>query len=163
MKCVVWKWKIIHNISWNWGLARATFPAHFNAAQADPDRLGGGGGRFWTRGPHPPSFSTLSTDLGHLIRKLLNFGILFYVYFHIYLAVLGGAKQANLCRWGGPWSKMPPWIRQLAQAWAQACVYIYALFVVNLCFCPCRQDITGGQKSLNSVHMLIESCTCSTA
>ena len=40
-------------------------------------------------------------DLGHFILKLQNFDtyFLFYVYFYIYLVVLGGAKQATLCLW----------------------------------------------------------------
>ena len=43
----------------------------------------GGGGKFFLRGPNLPPFSTVSTDLGHFILKLLNFEIffLFDVYF----------------------------------------------------------------------------------
>ena len=36
-------------------------------------------GKFWRRGPNLPPFSTLSTDLGHFILKLLHFDI--FVYF----------------------------------------------------------------------------------
>ena len=38
-------------------------------------RGGGGGGKFWPRGPNLPPFSTFSVNLGHFIWMLLNFDI----------------------------------------------------------------------------------------
>ena len=41
--------------------------------RADPADRFEGGGKFWPMGPYLPPFSTLSTDLGHFVLKLLKF------------------------------------------------------------------------------------------
>ena len=40
---------------------------------------------FWPREPNLPPFSTFSTDLGHLILKLLNFDV--YVSFFLFIFI----------------------------------------------------------------------------
>ena len=62
-----------------------------------------GGDKFWPRESNLRPFSTLSTDLDHFILKLLNFHTLILCLFLYLFSRLGGAKQATLCLWGGPW------------------------------------------------------------
>ena len=52
--------------------------------------------------PNLPPFSILSTDLGHLILKLLNIDIIFYFMFisHIYSAVGGGGQIGHFMALG---------------------------------------------------------------
>ena len=59
----------------------------------------GGGGKFWSRGPNLPPFTTFCIDLSHFILKLLNFDIyfLFYVYLYIYLVGGGGQNILSEC------------------------------------------------------------------
>ena len=69
--------------------------------------------KFWPKGPNLPPFSTLSTDLGHFILKLLNFDIyfLFYVNFLYLFSRFGGTKHTFRALGGGDMAPLPPWIR----------------------------------------------------
>ena len=73
------------------------------------------GTKFWRRGPNLPPFSSLSTDLGHFILKLLNFDIyfLFYVQFLCLFSRLGeGGQTGHFMPLGDSAKCPPPWIRQ---------------------------------------------------
>ena len=74
---------------YNWSSVRPTQPTHYiqGRLQRIVFFLGGGGGKFWSRGTNLPPFSIFSLDLGHFILILLNsdtYFSIFYLFLYLF-------------------------------------------------------------------------------